>query len=318
MQLQETTPAVIQQTAYGSDLTTTKAAIIEEAKASGEIYLPNQPYELYSENNQEAWRLLCQRQKQLWREHACADFANGVETLQINAERVPRLEEINDLLFSATGFLTRPVSGYIPAYRFFQSLSERKFPCTITIRALDKLDYLSEPDMFHDIHGHVPMFANPNFADFLARFGRAATAAADFVADIADETERIETLSSILRGLSRFFWFTIEFGLIRENGQLKAYGGGLLSSAGELVHALKSPSVRHYPFQLEWVINQGFDYTRYQPILFYIDSLAQLEQFVTELEVMIVANRLSNLAPGEPEISREDLLSFLQPAQMPN
>jgi phenylalanine-4-hydroxylase len=303
--------------AFYNDLTTTKAAIIENAKDAGELYLAGQPYELYSFQNHEAWRRLAKRQSELWPRYACHEFLTGVDTLKIDHENVPRLEDINEILSTASGFVTRPVSGYIPSFHFFHSLSQHEFPCTITVRDLNSLDYLPEPDMFHDIHGHVPMFADPEFAAFLQRFGTVAIAARDFVLDIPDVDERVRTLNSILRALARFFWFTIEFGLIREDDVLKAYGGGLLSSAGELVHAIDSPAVRTYPFQLEWVINQGFDYTIYQPVLFWIESLSQLAQFVTELEVMIVAGRLSNVAPGEPAASTDDLKSFLDSRVIP-
>lgn len=307
----------IQPGPFNNDLTTTKAAIIETAKNAGELYLGGQPYELYSFRNHEAWRQLAKRQSELWPRYACREFLTGVDTLKIDHDNVPRLEDINKLLSTASGFVTRPVSGYIPSFNFFQSLSKQEFPCTITVRDLDSLNYIPEPDMFHDIHGHVPMFADPDFAAFLQRFGSVAIAARDFVLDIPDVDEQIRTLSSILRSLARFFWFTIEFGLIRENGVFKAYGGGLLSSAGELVHAIDSAAVRKYPFQLEWVVNQGFDYTIYQPVLFWIESLSQLAQFVTELEIMIVAGRLSNVAPGEPEISDDDLKSFLDSRVIP-
>lgn len=316
-QRQETEINDIPPGPFYDDLTTTKAAIIENAKDAGELYLAGQPYELYSFRNHEAWRGLAKRQSELWPKYACREFLAGVDTLRIDHDHVPRLEDINELLSTASGFVTRPVSGYIPSFYFFQSLSQQEFPCTITVRDLNSLDYLPEPDMFHDIHGHVPMFADPEFASFLQRFGKVAVAARDFVLDIPDVDERIRTLNSILRALARFFWFTIEFGLIRENGVLKAYGGGLLSSAGELVHAIDSPAVRKYPFQLDWVINQGFDYTIYQPVLFWIESLSQLAQFVTELEIMIAAGRLSNVAPGEPATSSDDLKSFLDSRVMP-
>src|SRR5690606_18920495 len=148
----------------GAGLTTTMAPFIEEAQSSGKLYI-HQPYELYSEENHEAWRRLYARMEDRWRRYANERFMQGIDTLCLNPERVPRLEEVNRFMAPLTGFRAKAVSGYVPAYLFFDSLRNREFPTTITVRALDSLDYLPEPDIFHDVAGHVPMHTDPAFAD---------------------------------------------------------------------------------------------------------------------------------------------------------
>ena len=158
--------------------------------------------------------------------------------------RVPRLEEVNRFLCPLTGFRAKAVSGYIPAFLFFRFSPQREFPTTITIRAADRLDYLPEPDIFHDIAGHVPMHTDPAFAEALVRFGECAHTAAELVSGISNEQLRLERLNSIIRAMARFFWFTIEFGLMNTRKGLRAYGSGLLSSYGELEHSLESQTCK--------------------------------------------------------------------------
>jgi phenylalanine-4-hydroxylase len=204
------------------------------------------------------------------------------------------------------------VSGYIPAFLFFDCLRNREFPTTITIRALDHLDYLPEPDIFHDIAGHVPMHTDRAFAETLVRFGQCAHTAADLVSGIRDEHVRLQRLTSIIRAMARFFWFTVEFGLMKTRHGIRAYGSGLLSSYGELEHSLQSSDVQRYPIQLEWAINQGFEIHHYQPLLFTVDGFDHLFSLVDRLEKWMREGRLNNVAPGEPEVSEADLRSFLR------
>jgi phenylalanine-4-hydroxylase len=198
---------------------------------------------------------------------------------------------------------------------FFDCLRQREFPTTITIRDGEVLDYLPEPDIFHDLSGHVPMHTDPAFADTLVRFGDCARAAADRAAGLP-EGERIRRLTSVIKAMARFFWFTIEFGLMKGSrpGELKAYGSGLLSSYGELAHCIESPDVQRWPFQLEWVVNQYFEIDHYQPLLFVVDSFDHLVAEVNRLVEWVKDGRLDNIAPGEPEIGEADLASFLAAA----
>jgi phenylalanine-4-hydroxylase len=293
-------------------LTTTKAPFIEQAQANGQLYI-HQPYELYSEANHDAWRRLFGRMGERWQRYANDRFLEGIRSLCLDPERVPRLDDVNRFLHPLTGFRAKPVSGYVPSFLFFDCLRNREFPTTITIRDGRTLDYLPEPDIFHDIAGHVPMHTDRAFADTLVRFGDCAHTAAELAAGIADERERIRRVTSIMKAMARFFWFTIEFGLMRsrDGKSLKAYGSGLLSSYGELAHSIDSPDVQRYPVQLEWVVNQYFEIDHYQPLLFVVDSFEHLFELVGELERWMRAGKLDNVSPGEPAISEADLASFL-------
>ena len=294
-------------------LTTTKAPFIEQAQQQGQLYI-HQPYELYSDANHEAWRQLYARMEGRWRQYANPRFLQGIDNLCLDPARIPRLEDVNRFLSPLTGFKAKAVSGYIPSFLFFDSLRNREFPTTITVRDLATLDYLPEPDIFHDIAGHVPMHTDRAFADTLVRFGDCAHTAAELVAGIRDEPERIRRLTSIMKALARFFWFTIEFGLMKDGGKLKVYGSGLLSSWGEIEHSIESPEVQRYPVQLEWVINQYFEIDHYQPLLFWVDSFDHLFGLVDELERWMRQGKLDNVAGGEPEVGEADLRSFLEAA----
>ena len=175
------------ETARG--LTTSKAPFIEEAQEQGRLYV-EQPYEFYSEENHQTWQRLYSRMTTRWERYANDHFLSGIHALSLDPYRVPRLEDVNRFLSPLTGFRARAVSGYIPAFLFFDSLRKREFPTTITIRAADRLDYLPEPDIFHDIAGHVPMHTDPAFAEALVRFGECAHTAAELVSDISNEQLR--------------------------------------------------------------------------------------------------------------------------------
>jgi len=294
----------------GAGLTTTRVPFIEEAKHEGRLFI-HQPYEQYSEENHRAWRLLFARQEECWRRYANEHFLRGVQSLCLDRERVPRLEDVNGFLRPLTGFQAKAVSGYIPAFLFFDCLRRRQFPTTITIRDAEHLDYLPEPDIFHDIAGHVPMHTDPAFADTPVRFGDCAHTAAERAAEVRDEAEQARRLASVIKAMARFFWFTVEFGLMRGKDGLKVYGSGLLSSHGEIAHSIESPEVQRCPIQLEWVINQSFAIDHYQPLLFVVDSFDHLFGLVDALERWMRAGKLDNVAPGEPEIREADIKSFL-------
>lgn len=301
-------------------LTTTRAPFIEAAQASGQLYI-DQPYELYSEENHRTWSRLLERIRPRWESYANTRFLEGVETLRLDPDHVPRCADINRFLEPRTGFRAKPVSGYVPAYLFFDCLKRKEFPTTITIRDGASLDYLPEPDIFHDIAGHVPMHTDRAFADALVKFGQFAERAARRAGEIKDENTRISVLTSNVKGLARFFWFTVEFGLMRERpgaaiapGQVRAYGSGLLSSFGELARCVESPEVQRFPAQTEWILNQYFEIHHYQPLLFVIEDFEHLFYLVHDLEQRLDAGLLDNLQPGEPEVNEVDLKSFLDAA----
>ena len=293
-------------------LTTTRAPFIEQAQTAGRLFV-HQPYEQYSDENHDAWRRLYARMDERWHRYANPRFLQGIDNLCLDATRVPRLDDVNRFMAPLTGFQAKPVSGYVPAFLFFDRLRNREFPTTITIRDAATLDYLPEPDIFHDIAGHVPMHTDKAFAEALVRFGDCAHTAAEIVAGITDEQEKIRRVTSVFKALARFFWFTVEFGLMRgaKPGEVKVYGSGLLSSYGEIAHAVDSPVVQRFPISLEWVINQYFEIDHYQPLLFIVDSFDHLFELVGQLERWMKDGKLDNVSPGEPGMSEADVRSFL-------
>ena len=295
-------------------LTTNQAPFIEEARQQGQLYL-QQPYHLYTSENHHAWSQLYNRMEPYWQRYANEHFLRGVNSLCLDSQQVPRLEDVNQFLSPLTGFKAKAVSGYIPAFLFFDCLRNREFPTTITVRDSKHLDYLPEPDIFHDIAGHVPMHTDPAFAETLVRFGECAHTAAEIVAGLKREEEKVRRLTSIIKAMARFFWFTIEFGLMQSHNGLKVYGSGLLSSHGEIKHSIESAEVQRYPLQLEWVINQYFEIDHYQPLLFVVPSFDALFEQVGLLEKWMRQGKLNHVAPGEPNILESDLTSFLHASQ---
>lgn len=290
-------------------LTTTKAPFIENARQHGKMFI-HQPYELYSDENQQAWKTLYALLRPKWEKYANPKFMEGINMLCLHPDRIPRLEEVNQFLEPLTGFQAKAVSGYVPTYQFFDSLKHREFPTTITIRDHQKLHYLPEPDIFHDIAGHVPMHTDPTFANVLVKFGALAHTAALRYANLPKE-EKIVKIRSNIQALSRFFWFTIEFGLMQNKKALCVYGSGLLSSSAEIEHCIESPNVQRIPFQLEWVINQSFEIDDFQTLLFVISSFDHLYDEVSRLEKWLHMGKLDHVAPGKPSFNEEDLKEFL-------
>jgi phenylalanine-4-hydroxylase len=227
-----------------------------------------QNYGGYTAENQETWRALYDRQMAYLANNASEVYLSGARSINLVRDHIPYLEgpqSVNKFLMPLTGWQSKAVPGYLPAKAFFACLARREFPTTIVIRSRESIDYLPEPDIFHDIFGHVPLHADPTFADFLQTYGKAAVSTDD-----PHHTER----------LARLFWFTVEFGLIREGGRNRLYGSGLISSPGESAHALDSKDVDRRPFDLETVCNTSFEIDHYQPILYVLESFDQLRDAI--------------------------------------
>ena len=236
----------------------------------------SQNYEGYTEENQETWTVLYDQQMEYLSGWASRTYLDGARAINLVRDHIPHLqgtESVNHFLKKLTGWQSRAVPGYLPAKAFFGCLANRDFPTTITIRPKKSIDYLPEPDIFHDIFGHVPLHADPVFADFLQTYGQAALA--------TDDPFHVDRLA-------RLFWFTVEFGLVREEGKVKLYGSGLISSPGESKHALNSPEVDRRPFNLDEVCDTSFEIDHYQPILFVLDSFEQLRDAMNDYSARIL------------------------------
>lgn len=219
-----------------------------------------QDWPAYTEEHHAVWSLLYARRMEDLAFTASRVFLDGMRVIGLRPDQVPDLREVNARLSPLTGWRAVPVAGFVPAEGFFESLSLRRFPTTITVRPRAQLDYLPEPDIFHDVFGHVPLHADPVFGNFLQRFGSLAAAA---------------RTPAQVQGMARLFWFTVEFGLIREDGEERIYGSGLISSREDGAHALGADCVR-VPFVIDEVIARPFAIDRVQEHLFVIDSFEEL------------------------------------------
>ena len=230
-----------------------------------------QDWDGYTPEQHGTWSALYRRRMPTLRETASAVFLQGIEAIGLGENAIPLLASLNRKLIPRTGWSAVPVSGFLPAGEFFRCLAQRRFPTTVSIRPADRLDYVPEPDIFHDVFGHVPLHADPVFADYLQRFGRAAS-----LAEGPEATEQ----------LARLFWFTFEFGLIREEGEVKVYGSGLISSHADAANALGQGCERR-PFTLEGVLGQPFRIDDLQQVLFVVEDFSQLFQAVEAMEARL-------------------------------
>lgn len=237
-----------------------------------------QPNHTYAPSDHRAWTRLYARQRRLWERHALSHHLRGVARLAMPRQTVPDLDHVNARLGTGSRVHVRAVAGYVAPEIFFRLLAAGWFPATITMRPESAIDFSPEPDLAHDALGHFPLLTHEPYAEYLIALGRIA-AAIDEVAGAAT--------SDASQALDRLCWFTVEAGLMEEHGTVRAYGGSLLSSAGEIVHALESPNVSRAPFRLRDVIAQPYDYTTFQTHLFIAASFDQLLAAARELDDMI-------------------------------
>lgn len=215
----------------------------------------------YTEEEQGIWRHVATRLEELHEKHASPFYLKAKKDLGISTERIPQLSEMNRRLKELTNFRLAPIEGLVDTRAFLSWLSWRTMLSTQYIRHHSRPDYTPEPDIVHEAVGHIPMFTNTAFADYSQFIGHGARIATD---------EQIEQLG-------RLYWFTVEFGLVEHEGEIKAYGAGLLSSFGELEHAF-SDEVERRPFDLEEVINHDFTYSDMQPVLYVVPSYSYLKE----------------------------------------
>ena len=214
--------------------------------------------DLYADEEQAVWRLLVQRQRALAERYACTEFLAGLDAIGLG-DTIPDFAEVNARLEPRTGWRIVGVPGLIPDAAFYDHLAHRRFPVTVWIRKREEIDYLVEPDLFHDFYGHVPLLTNPVFADYMQDYGRRG----------------VEAGPNVHR-LARLYWFTVEFGLIRTERGLKAYGAGILSSAAEVKHAIEGKRVERLPFDASVAMNRPYEIDRLQNAYFVLDDFRQL------------------------------------------
>ncbi len=255
------------------------ASLIERGGLSvASRFLIRQDWAAYSSDEHAIWAELVSRRMPELREHACQEYLDGFEVVGLREDLIPNLAEVNRRLEPRTRWNATPVSGFLPADAFFEMLAARRFPTTTWLRSRQSLEYTPEPDIFHDCFGHVPMHAHPVFADFLQQYGKVCAGIG--VDDCAAGNEALERMG-------RLFWFTVEFGVIRQGGRIKLYGSGLISSHGESNYVLQSekgggPDIRD--FNLDQVMDQEFLVSEMQKVLYAVESFDQIYEAAQEAE----------------------------------
>lgn len=239
----------------------------------------------YGDAEQKVWRTLCDRQTKLTRRLAHRSYLDGIEALGL-LERIPDFDEVSVRLRRLTGWEIVAVPGLIPAQPFFEHLAARRFPVTNWLRSEKELDYIVEPDMFHDFFGHVPILTQPVFADFMQAYGARAGEA---IALGGDEM------------ITRLYWYTAEYGLMQEPGQeLKAFGAGLMSSFTELQFAVESRDAHRVPFDLETVMRTGYEIDKFQRAYFVLPSFDALRDAFRAADLAAIIPRWKDQPALDP------------------
>jgi phenylalanine-4-hydroxylase len=224
-------------------------------------FLIQQDWAAYTPEQHAIWAELVSRRMPQLRQHACREYLDGFEQIGLREDSLPDLKAVSARLAPRTGWQSTPVSGFLPPDAFFEMLAARMFPTTTWLRARDSMEYTPEPDIFHDVFGHVPMHAHPVFGDFLQHYGKICAG--------------LMSNPIALERMGRLFWFTVEFGLIRQDGEIKVYGSGLISSHGECTRVLAGGcEVKN--FNLDAVLDQEFDTGAMQPVLYAVESFDQI------------------------------------------
>jgi phenylalanine-4-hydroxylase len=233
-------------------------------------FLAQQDFAAYTADQHATWaELVTRRMPQLAR-HAAEEYLEGFAIIGLREGSLPNLEEISARLQPRTGWSTVPVTGFMPGPAFFSMLASRQFPTTTWLRSRDSLEYTPEPDIFHDVFGHVPMHAHPVFAAFLADYG-------ELCAGIEDQ--------GMLERIGRLFWYTVEFGLIRQHGRVKVYGSGLISSNGECTNVLEG-RCQVIDFKLDAVLSAPVQVDKMHEKLFAIESFEQIYDALQQVQKM--------------------------------
>lgn len=249
-----------------------------------------QNWEQFSADEHAMWDRLFARQSEMLPSRAADAFMRGLDVLKLSKPGIPDYQELNARLTAVTGWQVVAVPGLVPDDVFFDHLANRRFPAGNFIRTPDQLDYLQEPDIFHDVFGHVPMLADPVFADYMVAYGQGGLRSLGFGA---------------LDHLARLYWYTVEFGLIQEPQGLRIYGAGIVSSYGESIFALDDPSPNRIGFDLTRVMRTEYRIDDYQQNYFVIPSLDHLLQVTVGTDFAPLYAQLENL----PDIAIADILA---------
>ena len=239
-------------------------------------FIIQQDYAAYNDEQHRVWAELVGRMLPEIEKHAARAYLEGFEIIGLKRDRLPDLAAISARLAPRTGWTSIPVSGFLPAPAFFEMLASRLFPTTTWLRSKDSLEYTPEPDIFHDVFGHVPMHAHAVFADFLAHYGRVCAGIED---------------AGVLEKLGRLFWYTVEFGLIRERGEIKVYGSGLISSHGECRNVMEGRCAVH-DFSLDEVLHTPVKVDELHKLLFAVSSFDQVYEAMREAEQLALSGEL--------------------------
>lgn len=237
----------------------------------------------WSGKENEIWKDLFSQQTKKIHGKACKEYLEGLELLNLPENRVPQLDEVSSVIFNRTGWKVKEVPCLINFDKFFELLASRSFPCATFIRNRSDFLYLREPDIFHEIFGHCPMLTNEHFADFTARYGRLGLN--------ATHKERVM--------LARLYWFTVEFGLIKRDGHMKIYGGGILSSIGETDWCL-TPEAERKHLSLIDTLRTPYRIDIMQPIYYFINDFAEFED-LSETEIMNAVHKAMELGLFQPK-----------------
>lgn len=251
-------------------------------------YVSKQPdaagYIHYTKEENATWNILYQRQMEIIRERACPEFLQGIDKLKMGSEAIPQLPDINQKLQSLTGWSVERVPALIGFDRFFELLANRKFPAATFIRTREDLDYIKEPDIFHELFGHCPLLTNQDYADFSQHYGKLGLA--------ASKEDRVM--------LARLYWFTIEFGLVKSTQGLKIYGGGILSSKEETCYSLQSDIPNRKPLDVLDAFRTFYRIDQLQKNYFVIEELSDLQKLVTmDLSLLIKQARKLGMKPSD-------------------
>ncbi len=238
-----------------------------------------------TENN--TWKMLVERQEKVLVGRACDEFMQGLKTISFPKDRAPQLNEVNKVLDGITGWGVHPVPAIIQPKEFFTLLANKRFPAATFIRIPEEMEYLQEPDIFHELYGHTPLLTHQGYADFMQKFGELALK--------AEPKDR--------RKLFRLFWFTIEFGLVKTKDGLRCYGGGILSSIGETQYALTDKSEK-VPFDVLTALRTPYRIDIMQPLYFVLEEMNDLFKILDQdiLAILEEAKRLGDFEPKYPPI----------------